>query len=104
MSQETLAEHLGLTFQQVQKYEKGTNRVPSGTLFRASIALGVPVAYFFEGLEGQPSSYDEDIRDEMRDPRAKSLVRAFSLIKDEGIRASVVGLVSAIAKKDQSEH
>ena len=44
MSQETLAEHLGLTFQQVQKYEKGTNRVPSGTLFRASIALGVPVA------------------------------------------------------------
>ena len=51
MSQEKLGEALGLTFQQVQKYEKGTNRVGASRLWELSRVLGVPITYFFEGLE-----------------------------------------------------
>lgn len=52
MSQDKLAESLGVTFQQVQKYERGANRVSGSMLWRASHALGEPVSYFYEGLEG----------------------------------------------------
>jgi transcriptional regulator with XRE-family HTH domain len=53
LSQEKLADALGLTFQQVQKYERGANRVSASMLFRTAAKLEVPVSYFFEGLEGQ---------------------------------------------------
>lgn len=54
-SQQALAERLGVTFQQVQKYERGSNRISASMLSRASTAQGVPVAYYFEGLsENQP--------------------------------------------------
>ena len=52
MSQERLASELGVTFQQIQKYERGTNRVSASMLYRAAQALQVPVSGFFEGLEG----------------------------------------------------
>ncbi len=52
MSQERLGELLGITFQQVQKYEKGTNRISASRLFYASKTLGVPVQFFFDGLPG----------------------------------------------------
>lgn len=51
MSQETLSGKLGVTFQQVQKYEKGLNRISASRLFELALALGVPVGYFYEGLE-----------------------------------------------------
>lgn len=51
MSQETLSGKLGVTFQQVQKYEKGFNRISASCLFELALALGVPVGYFYEGLE-----------------------------------------------------
>lgn len=53
VTQVQLAELLGLTFQQVQKYERGVNRVSASTLWRAAEALSVPVAYFFEGMDSQ---------------------------------------------------
>ena len=52
MSQHDLAERLGVTFQQVQKYERGTNRVSASTLFGVAQFLGVPVGFFFEGIPG----------------------------------------------------
>lgn len=52
VSQEKLADALGLTFQQVQKYERGTNRISASKLFEMSRVLDTPVAYFFEGLDG----------------------------------------------------
>lgn len=52
MSQDKLADAMGVTFQQVQKYERGSNRVSASMLWRASHALGEPISYFFEGLEG----------------------------------------------------
>lgn len=51
LSQEKLGEALGLTFQQVQKYEKGTNRIGASRLYEIGAVLGVPIEYFFEGLE-----------------------------------------------------
>ena len=51
LTQEKLGELLGLTFQQVQKYEKGVNRVSAGRLFEMSTAMGVPITYFFDGAE-----------------------------------------------------
>ncbi|MEM1422027.1 MAG: helix-turn-helix transcriptional regulator, partial [Pseudomonadota bacterium] len=50
MSQEKLGEHLNLTFQQIQKYEKGVNRIGAGRLYRMATVLGVDVSFFFEGL------------------------------------------------------
>jgi len=55
MSQTVLAERLGLTFQQVQKYERGTNRLSASTLWRAADAVDVPISYFYDGLrQGRP--------------------------------------------------
>lgn len=56
MSQERLAELLGVTFQQVQKYEKGTNRIAASRLFDISLALGKPVGDFFDGLDDRRSN------------------------------------------------
>src|SRR5271170_2175076 len=54
MSQEKLGELLGLTFQQVQKYEKGVNRIGAGRLYQVAHILGVQIAYFYEGVIEQP--------------------------------------------------
>ena len=56
MSQEKLGELLGLTFQQVQKYEKGVNRIGAGRLYQLACILGVPVSYFYEGVTDQPAA------------------------------------------------
>jgi transcriptional regulator with XRE-family HTH domain len=55
LSQQQLAEKLGLTFQQVQKYERGVNRVSASKLYETAQVLSAPVTHFFEGLEGEPS-------------------------------------------------
>src|SRR3954454_17697621 len=55
MSQERLGEMLGLTFQQVQKYEKGINRIGAGRLFEVAGILGVPVSFFYEDVNGKPA-------------------------------------------------
>src|ERR1700753_4275265 len=54
MSQEKLGDLLGLTFQQVQKYEKGVNRIGAGGLYEVSLILGVPIDFFYEGVGGAP--------------------------------------------------
>src|SRR6266566_7737771 len=56
MSQERLGDLLGLTFQQVQKYEKGVNRIGAGRLFEVSRILGVPIDFFYEGVSGNEKS------------------------------------------------
>lgn len=60
MSQEKLGEAIGLTFQQVQKYERGANRISAGTLYRLSQVLNIPVSYFFDGYEDSQSSENSD--------------------------------------------
>lgn len=107
MSQEKLGEALALTFQQVQKYEKGTNRIGASRLQQISRILGVPVEYFFEGAPQAPdrptangfqevgdTSY---VADFLATNEGVQLNKAFVRIKDPKLRRKVVELVSAMA-------
>jgi transcriptional regulator with XRE-family HTH domain len=109
LSQGAIADNLGLTFQQVQKYERGVNRVSSSRLFDLCRILKVPVAYFFDemgsdvakqspgALQGKtPSAMDIEL-----DPTAKretlELVRAYYGIKDPGVRQKLTNMIRAVA-------
>ena len=105
MSQEKLGERLGLTFQQVQKYEKGTNRIGASRLFEISKVLDVPVSFFYEGLsanaqpagglaEGQQASFDTTL---ITSADGMALNRAFFRIKDATMRKRIIALVKAAA-------
>ncbi|ARP98284.1 helix-turn-helix domain-containing protein [Pseudorhodoplanes sinuspersici] len=96
MSQETLANALSLTFQQVQKYEKGTNRVGSGRLHKIAGILKVSIATLFEGADAKADSARSSL-DLLADPHALRVVQAMSEITDSRMRRSIVDLVEQIA-------
>ena len=96
LSQTALADGLGITFQQVQKYEKGFNRIAAGRLYGCAELLGVSPEYFFEGLEGS----DRGTPDETRSDEAVKLARAYYGIRDPAKRKHVWKLVRAIAASD----
>lgn len=101
LSQTQLGKELGVTFQQVQKYERGTNRIGSSRLFRLSSALDVPVAYFFEGAEtklpGYDSSADGFEGDAFERQETQELVDAYYRIADPRIRKKVLGLARLLS-------
>jgi transcriptional regulator with XRE-family HTH domain len=107
MSQEQLAEALGLTFQQVQKYEKGANRIGAGRLQQISQILQVPVAFFFEGAPNALAPHDSsgsalsmaEIDDFVSDLDGLRLMRAFMRINAD-LRRRIVMLVQEIAGDD----
>lgn len=107
MSQGKLAEGLGITFQQVQKYEKGTNRVSASRLQQISHILKVPVAFSFEGAPGAGASARklkderaaEDIIRFVTTSDGQALVRAFVKIKRTALRQSIVRMVEALEAK-----
>jgi len=109
MSQEKLGNALGLTFQQVQKYEKGTNRIGAGRLQQISQSLGVPVAFFFEGAPvpaGEAATATEIpapnyVSDFLATADGLALTRAFMRIKDAKLRHRIVDLVEGIAGKGE---
>lgn len=104
LSQEKLGTQLGLTFQQVQKYERGANRIGSSRLFRLSRLLEVPVSYFFEGLDeasaavtggnNQPDGSADINPLERRE--TLELVRAYYRIDDIDVRRRVFELVKVL--------
>jgi transcriptional regulator with XRE-family HTH domain len=105
MSQEKLGDALGLTFQQVQKYEKGTNRIGASRLQQISHILQVPVAFFFEGAPS-PHGLTDGMReapspayvsDFLATSDGLSLTKAFMRIKQPKLRRRIVDLVEAIA-------
>jgi transcriptional regulator with XRE-family HTH domain len=102
MSQSTLADGLDLTFQQVQKYEKGTNRMGSSRLQQIANTLQVPVTFFFEGAPGQ-SKLDGSapspayVTDFLATTDGLTLIKAFTQIKDAKLRRSIVDVVKEIA-------
>jgi transcriptional regulator with XRE-family HTH domain len=103
MSQERLAELLGVTFQQVQKYEKGVNRIAASRLHDISSALDMPVARFFEGLAGVRAggvaeSSKDYIDDALATPEGAQLIALFASIKSRKIRRQVVELVRALTE------
>jgi transcriptional regulator with XRE-family HTH domain len=109
MSQEKLGDALGLTFQQVQKYEKGTNRIGASRLQQISDILKVPVSFFFEGAPSapgqQPSGLGEApspayVSDFLATSDGLALTKAFVQIKDGKLRRRIVDLVEAMADKE----
>ena len=108
MSQEKLGEALNLTFQQVQKYERGTNRIGSSRLYHLSKILDVPVSFFFDDMppdvshanqpqglaEGEQESFDQD---DLSRRETLELIRAYYRIQDPSIRKRVFELVKAVA-------
>ena len=102
MSQEKLAELLGVTFQQVQKYEKGVNRIAASRLFDISAALDMTIARFFEGIgspRGKGVAEEEQgfIHDALSTPEGMQLIALFASIKSQKVRRRVVELVRALA-------
>ncbi|WP_229729113.1 helix-turn-helix domain-containing protein [Agaricicola taiwanensis] len=112
MSQERLGEQLGITFQQIQKYEKGTNRIGASRLQHISTILGVPPAFFFDGL---PNAEEESANGFVEAPTTDFVVdflatseglqlnRAFVRIKNGKLRRKVVDLVNEIAATEAAE-
>ncbi|MGB3503254.1 MAG: helix-turn-helix domain-containing protein [Mesorhizobium sp.] len=106
MSQEKLGEALGITFQQIQKYEKGTNRVGASRLQAIAAILGVPVAFFFEDAPSlnQAGSFNEPddngtnfVVDFLNSAEGLQLNRAFVKIPDARVRRRLVDLVKTLA-------
>ncbi len=114
MSQEKLGEHLGLTFQQVQKYEKGVNRIGASRLFDLSRVLGVPVQFFYDeapaeivdatpvpGFAERPT--ESYVVEFLSTREGLELNKAFVKISDPKVRRSVVELVRALGGEEPSE-
>ena len=112
MSQEKLGEHLGLTFQQVQKYEKGVNRIGASRLFDLAKVLGVPVQFFYDeapsgvhttgnamaGFAEQPG--ESYVVDFLGTREGLELNKAFARISDPKVRRSIVDLVRSLAGEE----
>jgi transcriptional regulator with XRE-family HTH domain len=97
MSQTDMAEAIGVTFQQVQKYERGTNRLSAGKLLTVANLLKVPVTAFYEGAKSMAKSSPPILLLAKRD--AFRLAEAFSKIEDVRLRSSVVGLVVRLSER-----
>jgi len=106
MSQERLGDLLGLTFQQVQKYEKGVNRIGAGRLFEMSRILNVPVDFFYEGVNshaGQAGAGDGEsapVMEFVSSGEGLQLSLAFMKIKDAKVRKRVLDLVKSLAEEE----
>ena len=109
MSQEKLGDALDLTFQQVQKYEKGTNRIGASRLQQISTVLQVPVSFFFEGqpvaalrdqAAGMPSPTFAD--DFLSTADGLAIARCFTKIADPKLRRRIVDLIEQIAESETS--
>ena len=106
ISQEQLGSALGLTFQQIQKYEKGQNRIGAGRLYRIAGILSVPVQYFFEGLNNENGALEPvgggaaetDVRAFCASPEGQALSAGFMKIADAATRRRIVELVATLAR------
>ncbi len=115
MSQEKLGDALGLTFQQVQKYEKGVNRIGASRLFDLSTVLGVPISFFYEDAPAnearvqpvpgfaEPPPADSNILEFLATREGLELNRAFARITDAKQRRAVLDLVRSLAGESNDQ-
>ena len=111
MSQEKLGHSVGLTFQQIQKYERGLNRIGSSRLFQFSRVLDVPVSFFFDDIQGDHAGRKAEtagkpgaVQDDSLSRRETlELVRAYYRIGDRGLRRRVYELVKAMSGEDSDK-
>jgi transcriptional regulator with XRE-family HTH domain len=105
MSQERLGDLLGLTFQQVQKYEKGVNRIGAGRLFEIARILGVPIDFFYDGVGASNDSLAEaapPVMEFVSSGEGLQLSLAFMKIKDPKVRKRVLDLVKSLAEDEEA--
>ena len=106
MTQESLADLIDVTFQQVQKYERGTNRISASKLFGIAEALEVPISYFFEGLDetsggrSQSEGSEQTIQSFLRTSEGLELARLFPRIARGPLRRRILELVRAAALEE----
>ena len=103
LSQSELADAIGVSFQQVQKYENGSNRVSAGRLYAIARHLGATLDYFFDGADLPAANQPNSKLLFKHDKQVISLVRSFIQISDDGTRSAAVGLVSAIANAEAAK-
>lgn len=107
MSQERLAELIGVTFQQVQKMEKGVNRIAASRLFDIAEALGQPVSYFFEPLYQRAAdakarrsdaiASSDDVSQSLATPEGARCAAMFARLKGAAVRRRAIGVIEALA-------
>jgi transcriptional regulator with XRE-family HTH domain len=110
VSQERLADSIGLTFQQVQKYERAANRVSASKLWEMARVLKTSIAYFYEGL-GDPSATEpvqkandrQSVQDFLLTPEGLELASAFPRIKRARVRRRILELARALAEDEEGE-
>jgi transcriptional regulator with XRE-family HTH domain len=110
VSQERLADSIGLTFQQVQKYERAANRVSASKLWEMARVLKTSISYFYEGL-GDPSSSDppppaserQSVHDFLLTPEGMELAAAFPRIKRARVRRRILELARALAEEGDGD-
>lgn len=110
ISQDTLGKSMGLTFQQIQKYEKGVNRISASKIYELSKELEVPIDYFFEGYGGKNAHAEyaegagaDPFMELIRSPEGVQLCRYFASIKDPDVKKRVLDLVRSIADAENSK-
>jgi transcriptional regulator with XRE-family HTH domain len=101
ISQTALAEQLGVTFQQVQKYEKGTNRIGASRLSQIATALDISVAELFEPSNGKTSEIDSPFK-MLAEPGALRVLKAYVQTADPAVRRAIVNLIEGIAGREPS--
>ena len=102
VSQERLAESIGLTFQQIQKYERAANRVSASKLWEVARALSTNIGYFYEGLDEPPAARGsnlprESLQDFLLTDEGMELARYFPQIPQRGVRRQILDLVRTMA-------
>ena len=109
VSQERLADSLGLTFQQVQKYERGSNRVSASKLYEIAGALQAQVSYFFEGLadpavaEGEAEPTEQFVHEFLMTPEGLELANLFPKITRARVRRRILDLGRSMAEEEAEE-
>ena len=98
LTQEQLAAALEVSYQQVQKYETGANRISAGRIYEIARKLGVDIGYFFDGLAGGESA-TPPLEHGGRQRTAIELVRKFAQIEDPEVRAAIAGLVKTLVER-----
>ncbi|MEJ0009989.1 MAG: helix-turn-helix transcriptional regulator [Alphaproteobacteria bacterium] len=114
LSQEAIGKEIGVTFQQIQKYERGINRMGASPHLRFRKALGVPVSYFFEGFgdyaagdvaqfalgEPGPAGYEHE---KINNRETLDVMRAYYRIKNPAVRKRIIELIKAVADEPESK-
>ncbi len=97
LTQTDLAQKVSLTFQQIQKYEKGENRISASKLFQISQILGTNVSFFFEGYSDEQSNSEEVVLD---DKKSVELVQSFKSIKNPKLQKRIMMLINSVNDED----